>query len=67
MTWGNVLCMILYLITEFVNYLLMYLLIFQMSLNKKRGNWIISIFLVLSIHLIVWSFFLFMMLLELLF
>lgn len=43
MTWGNVLCMILYLITEFVNYLLMYLLIFQMSLNKKRGNWIISI------------------------
>ena len=50
MTWGNVLCMILYLITEFVNYLLMYLLIFQMSLNKKRGNWIISIFLVLSIH-----------------
>lgn len=57
MTWGNVLCMILYLITEFVNYLLMYLLIFQMSLNKKRGNWIISIFLVLSIHLIIWSFF----------
>ena len=38
MTWGNVLCMILYLITEFVNYLLMYLLIFQMSLNKKRGD-----------------------------
>lgn len=57
MSLGNAVCLVLYLATEFINYLTMYVLVFQMMLNKKKINWFTAIFLVLCIHVSIGTFF----------
>ena len=52
----NIIFLLLYLLTEFVNYLLAYEVFFQSKITKKRRNWIIAVGIVLFIHgfLLLW-------------
>lgn len=49
----EVICLILYLITEFVNYTLSYDLIFQCPVTKQKKRWFFSCLIVFVIHMAV--------------
>lgn len=51
MNLKDAVCLVLYLATELINFLLMYTVIFRMKINKKKKNWIITIFSLLIVHL----------------
>lgn len=48
----DIICLILYLITEFINYTLTYAIIFQCPVTKQKRKWLFSFLLVFFIHII---------------
>lgn len=46
-------CLLAYLITDFVIFSLFYSVVFDINLTKKAKNWIVSLIILLSVHMIL--------------
>lgn len=50
---GDILYLILYLSTEFINYILAYVMLFQAGLQKNKRKWLLGLCIIFVIHYLV--------------
>lgn len=50
---GNIVYLVMYLLTEFINYLMAYVLVFQAEIQKNIGKWLVGLGTIFVVHYVV--------------